>query len=279
MRRIVRGCALALMVIAGIFGGAEAAFAWGGLIAPAPAAKAKAPEAGVATSAIASPATVKSRAIGAADPAAAVAALAAAPGLLQIGVPDVGSVPPSGFGKSVPLRLALKMLVPRYWATNTIRIDESTPVSWVDGQSWAQALNEITKVHGWSGTIDWGAHMVTIEGGGMVSLAHSASALAPSPVPPAVVTPPPAPHFDLVAGLALSQQLTEWGKRSGWSVVWDLPSDWVVPANASFPGRFEVALGGVVSTLSQAGIDVRADIYRGNKTVVIHRSASTVAGQ
>ncbi len=192
-------------------------------------------------------------------------------GLVQIGAPSGGSFAHAGFGRGVPLRMALQMIMPRSWVSSTLRVDESTPVSWGTGMSWSQDLDQIARDHGWTGTIDWNARMVTIEG--------PAGAVAPKVVAahPAAPAAAPAPHFDLQAGLALSPQIIAWGKRAGWTVIWNLPTDWVVPAPSSFSGDFQVAVSNVIQAIAQTGIDVRADLYLANKTAVIHRSASSMA--
>lgn len=110
------------------------------------------------------------------------------------------------------------------------------------------------------------------------------------PAPATNVAPAPAPSssdtavigqpigstggFTLEAGRSLQIQLAGWAKSVGWSVVWNVPDDWIVPGNGVYPGDFPSAVGQVVEALASNGADVRADIWTGNQTVVIHQNGA-----
>lgn len=85
--------------------------------------------------------------------------------------------------------------------------------------------------------------------------------------PPA--PPPPKPLF-LMGGSSLERQLDGWAKQSGWTLVWNLQQDWIVPAGARFEGGFVVAAKEVIESLAKNGVDVRADVYSTNRTLVVH---------
>lgn len=105
-----------------------------------------------------------------------------------------------------------------------------------------------------------------------------ASAAAPSkPAAPASAAakarkpaPPPPKPLVLVGGTSLEQQLNGWAKQSGWTLVWNLQQDWIVPAGARFEGGFVPAAKDVVESLAKNGVDVRADVYSANRTLVVH---------
>lgn len=80
--------------------------------------------------------------------------------------------------------------------------------------------------------------------------------------------------FTLEAGRSLQIQLAGWAKRVGWSVIWNVPDDWIVPGNGAYAGDFPTAVGQVVEALASNGADVRADIWTGNQTVVIHQNGA-----
>ncbi|CAN7779799.1 toxin co-regulated pilus biosynthesis Q family protein [Cupriavidus necator] len=75
--------------------------------------------------------------------------------------------------------------------------------------------------------------------------------------------------WSLVAGDTIGQNLRAWADLVGWTVMWTLPKDWVVPGTASFTGSFADAAESVIKTLAENGALVRAQIYEGNKTIVI----------
>ena len=91
---------------------------------------------------------------------------------------------------------------------------------------------------------------------------------------PKPVTPPVPPHLDLMAGESLSTQLLRFGREQGWTVLWNLPSDWIVPANTRFAGHMPEVVRAVVVALDSAGVDAHADLYQ-NNVAVIHPAAVT----
>lgn len=75
--------------------------------------------------------------------------------------------------------------------------------------------------------------------------------------------------WTLQAGETIGQSLRVWAEKAHWNVVWSLPRDWVVPSAATFTGSFPDATESVIKTLAANGALVRAQIYEGNKTIVI----------
>jgi hypothetical protein len=91
----------------------------------------------------------------------------------------------------------------------------------------------------------------------------------------AVVVPSPvALTFELVAGRSLELQLQGWAKRAGWTFSWNVQKDWIVPSGEAFGTNFEEAAQRVIEELASNGADVRADIYTGNHTVVVHQAGA-----
>ncbi|MBO1859300.1 toxin co-regulated pilus biosynthesis Q family protein [Burkholderia cenocepacia] len=118
--------------------------------------------------------------------------------------------------------------------------------------------------------------------------AAATGSIAASIVPPAslspsetVVTTAPVPSLDfdnayrLAAGMSLQTQLRDWAQKSGWNVIWNLPRDWIVPGDAAYGPDFQTAATRVVQDLAAAGIDVRADLYTGNRTLVVHEAGES----
>lgn len=75
--------------------------------------------------------------------------------------------------------------------------------------------------------------------------------------------------WTLQAGETIGHSLRAWAEKAHWHVVWSLPRDWVVPSAATFTGSFPDATESVIKTLAANGALVRAQIYEGNKTIVI----------
>ncbi len=86
------------------------------------------------------------------------------------------------------------------------------------------------------------------------------------------------PHFHAVplstlwtlkAGETVSRGLEAWGQKAHWTIVWQLPRDWAVPATTVFSGTFEQAAQQVLHVLSREGVLLRGEIYEGNRTLVV----------
>ncbi|MCW3632875.1 toxin co-regulated pilus biosynthesis Q family protein [Burkholderia cenocepacia] len=121
-----------------------------------------------------------------------------------------------------------------------------------------------------------------------VGASAATGSIAASIVPPAslspsesVVTTAPVPSLDfdnayrLAAGMSLQTQLREWAQKSGWNVIWNLPRDWIVPGDAAYGPDFQAAATHVIQELAAAGVDVRADLYSGNRTLVVHEAGAS----
>ncbi|AJW93630.1 toxin co-regulated pilus biosynthesis Q family protein (plasmid) [Burkholderia gladioli] len=81
--------------------------------------------------------------------------------------------------------------------------------------------------------------------------------------------------YRLAAGTSLQTQLREWAQKSGWNVIWNLPRDWIVPGDAAYGPDFQTAATRVIQDLAATGIDVRADLFTGNKTLVVHEAGES----
>jgi hypothetical protein len=202
-------------------------------------------------------------------PPHAAPSVSAPGGLLQMGEPGPGSVGDAGYSNGVPLSMALGMLVPANWVGGTDGVSPSARVSWTGGQSWPQALGQIAKEKGWTILLDWGGHTVTVEGAPPHGTPHDGREAAHTA---AVADAPPV--YSLKAGLGLESQLQGWASRAGWKVVWNVPHDWIVPNGAVFGDDFHAAADQVIQTLAANGANVRADFYKGNRTLVVRAGSS-----
>lgn len=81
--------------------------------------------------------------------------------------------------------------------------------------------------------------------------------------------PPPAQVWVLPAGSLVGKQLSEWGEKAGWHVIWNYKQDWTIPTSASFEGSFKSAATKVLQTLSAEGAPIHGTFYQGNQTLVV----------
>jgi hypothetical protein len=77
-------------------------------------------------------------------------------------------------------------------------------------------------------------------------------------------------HWQLdVADGSLRKALQRWGTTSGWQVVWELPVDFPVGAQAAFAGTFEEAVVAIAMSMQNSEMPMKAIFYRGNKVLRI----------
>lgn len=92
--------------------------------------------------------------------------------------------------------------------------------------------------------------------------------------PPAPTIAPLAAPYVLVAGKSLQAQVLAWAKRAGWAIDWRTPDDWIVPNDKAFGSDFEVAVRAVFDQAGDNGADVRADVWLGNRSIVVNKTGA-----
>lgn len=79
------------------------------------------------------------------------------------------------------------------------------------------------------------------------------------------------PVFLLKQGDPIRTDLQKWAKQSGWTVVWHVPKDWIIPHNTTYYGNFQTAVSQVVKNLSSppnnANIHIMVSSAKSCKTV------------
>lgn len=81
--------------------------------------------------------------------------------------------------------------------------------------------------------------------------------------------PPPMQVWILSAGGLVGKQISEWGEKAGWHVIWNYKQDWATPTSASFQGSFKSAATRVLQTLADEGAPIHGIFYQGNQTLVV----------
>lgn len=82
---------------------------------------------------------------------------------------------------------------------------------------------------------------------------------------PAAPVLPIQPVWTLVAGQPIGRNLQTWAEQAGWTVVWQVRNDWIVPSGLSYTGSFAEAAETVIKTLAENGAVVDFKTYEGNK--------------
>lgn len=88
------------------------------------------------------------------------------------------------------------------------------------------------------------------------------------PVVPFVPPSPPPEEVALVIrkGKPVSDELSAYGRRMGWDLIWEAPV-YVAERDMVVPGGFDAAIETFLKGANEAGTRIRAVFYRGNRTV------------
>lgn len=205
----------------------------------------------------------------------------------QIGFHPADIAIPKGRGRNIAVSEMIPVIVPHDYHVEMGNVEPSLLVTWSGDLPWDTVLtNAVAPLPNVHVTFDWDKHMITLHRGDESATAPAtASALAPAKGAlvaalgvaslNADMASVPVTHFNLLGGESLEAQLRGWAKRAGWSVTWNTPDDWIVPHNSSYGSDFQEAINSVFTQLAEDGADVRADIWQGNKAVVVDKSGAS----
>ena len=70
-------------------------------------------------------------------------------------------------------------------------------------------------------------------------------------------------------GETLRTLLTDWGEKSGWTIVWQLERDYVLEAGVVFRGTFTDVAGAILRTFARAMPAPVGTFYNGNRVLLI----------
>lgn len=195
-------------------------------------------------------------------------------------------------GNNVPLRTALKAILPKGWHASKSRdVDGDMPLSWEKGESFTVALASIAYQHDLSIQVSWKNKNVHVaagceksagtQGSGSAILSTKVSettlptqspemslapALAPEPLPKAK------PTYMLLAGQQMSEALREWCQKATesegvtWTLIWEAARDQAIEANSYYGEDIESAITQLQNTIIGNNIPLR--VYQWNNHVI-----------
>ena len=77
----------------------------------------------------------------------------------------------------------------------------------------------------------------------------------------------------MIPGKSVRENLIEWGKQAGWTVIWELSKDMPVVVKANMGTDFKTALRRVQISLRHVNVRIHIAMHHGDKTVVVSSSA------
>jgi hypothetical protein len=140
--------------------------------------------------------------------------------------------------------------------------DLDTPVRWDSTLSRWDALQDMLRSRGLSAQMRGRTLRVApLSSTDARSRMEQAKATVSAPTAP--------PGLQLVAGQPIGAQLKKQAAAQGWTVVWNVDRDWIVPSNTRIDGAIDAAITSAVKAMAAQGAPIHAAVYTANHTIVI----------
>ena len=165
----------------------------------------------------------------------------------------------SGFGKNMLLKDSLDLILPDDW---TYEFDKkakdmmSMQVSWHGGIKWTDVIENIGKKNYVRFVINWPhkhLYVMSLKDGYKKSSSKLTDGRS---------------YWKLEPG-AFKPQLQQWAQKSSYKLIWRSDYDYMIEGDVTIEGSFIDAVSQVLNNLYENGINIYADIYRGNKVLYI----------
>ncbi len=159
-----------------------------------------------------------------------------------------------GFGRDVPLALALQQIVPQGYAYAIApNVNGGVSLTWTGGKSWIEELNQALAVHGYAATVR-----------GRTLLINAPESIAAFPASPMMdevfnkTKPVDIIKADIQEtriwqaqpGDSLRRILSDWSKSTGVTLYWPDESDYVLTKSIRVNGTYAEAIDAVLTSLS-----------------------------
>lgn len=184
--------------------------------------------------------------------------VAPAPVAKKVSVRINGTVPPfaaSGFGKNVPLAVAIRQIVPDEYSvvtTNVPSAELARTVDWKGGRSWVDVLTDALAGKNLFVAVDANKKIVVLLSEDMSDQSISQGSI-----------------WRIKKGEQIAEAFSAWAKDAGWAkVVWE-PDPMTSDMDSLFPGSFTEAIVDAVKAINSSGLKLRVIFHEGNRVVQI----------
>lgn len=177
------------------------------------------------------------------------------------GNPDYSSMSHIRDGFDVPLDEAFKAIIPDNFRLIDNQVSMRKLASWKGHRPWASILTDLARSADFYAHIDWNRREVSLAPKTSQSTLHNSRqammhahhvnhvaqhqgySVKPIVLPPSYPMQPPVPNvWTLNPAFTLKENISNWARLAGWTVVWDAV-DYPVVATATFSGQFNDANG------------------------------------
>ncbi len=196
------------------------------------------------------------------QPPPSVDAATGASAVTQVGEGIAAAAP--GFGRQLPLRQALRMLLPEEWSYVPTADGDSLIVSWTGSRTWLEALRQIGETYQVRFLVDWDHKIVYSD------RMRTAKATESDPISvgkSSTVTAQSA--WELEAG-GLRGQLARWADRAHYHLYWPQSiADVSIQVPAALSGDFLEAVKQISVALQSVGTGLKLHVYEMNRALVV----------
>lgn len=196
------------------------------------------------------------------QPPPSVDAATGASPITQVGEGVAAAAP--GFGRQLPLRQALRMLLPEEWSYVPTADGDSLIVSWTGSRTWLEALRQIGETYQVRFLVDWD-HKIVYSDRLVKSSAPGPDAVRTGKTDTGSVQSP----WELEAG-GLRNQLARWADRAHYHLYWPQSiADVSIQVPAALSGDFLEAIKQISAALQAVGTGLKLHVYEMNQALVV----------
>lgn len=189
-----------------------------------------------------------------------------APGVEQIG--QGAASPAAGFGREIPLAIALKMLAPADWQLQLHAAAPGAQLSWQPGQDWLEVLGALAPAQ--CIQVNWAARSIRIYARERARAGHR-MADAERGGTQGLQTQKTLRVWKLQNNHSLREILGRWSEQANWQLVWDAHNDYHIKAHSSYVGDYRDAVAQLLEDLAQSGLPLGAEFYTGNRVLRVRQ--------
>lgn len=172
-----------------------------------------------------------------------------------------------GFGKDIPLAIALRQVVPPQYAVSyQPGVDQGKPVTWNGGRPWNEVVSDM--LAGRKMYAAWNGNNLMIAEGSGPALPMPSN-VAATATPSAAVNYLPRPVVDVTSrkmwvakpGQTLQQVLKNWTMEAHAELAWEDAGDVPVSSEFSYNGTFDQAVDALLSLYNVGQNEPHAKLY------------------
>jgi hypothetical protein len=174
-----------------------------------------------------------------------------------------------GFGRRVPLSMALKQIVPPLYVYKFSKgVTPKQKVSWEGGDTWVNVLNNMLDQSDLSGSLNGNVITITKGTGSVITLRETPT-LMPTSQESLMGGVSPSPIVDLQthktwtarSGVSLREALQSWARQANVQLEWQTNYNYPISSVFNFEGTFDQAVDSLLSLYGEDQSPPKGKLY------------------